>query len=246
MEQVAIQTPNIWTAIIPLNEEYYIAFNEKQSAHPLMLTRLKSRKYQQDGFPNLLPSKPWEKYTLKEITTLYLDFDNRVSEHQTFNLQDQAKRDHERNLKAVFIDSLTLRIPWRYDGKTTQYDVEFALQQTPKFSLTRKAIQEHLRNLKNTFGLYQNISKKDKTFFEHVFQRPSCLEICHVQQFPVSGGNTELLGGTSDKSITFLCNIAVQTGHLVWNAYKKFDTQSGLILDGVVPSRLIDDRLREA
>jgi hypothetical protein len=234
-----------WTAIIPLNEEYYIAFNEKQSNHPLILTRLKSRKYQQDGFPTLLPSKPWEKYTSKEITTLYIDFDKTQAEHQTFNLQEQAKRDRERGLKAVFIDSLTLRVPWTQDGKTTQHDVEFALQQTPKLSETRKAIQEHLRNLRDRYGLYQNISKKDKTFFERVFQRPSCLEICHTQQFPLSGSNTELLGGTTEKSIEFLCNLAVQTGNLVWDAYKKFDTHSGFILDGVVSSQLIEERLKK-
>lgn len=242
MEQLAVQSQNIWTAIIPLNEEYYIAFNEKQD-HPLILTRLKSRKSQQEGFPNLLPSRPWEKYASKEITSLYIDFDKTVAEHQSFNLQEQTKRDHERKLKAVFIDSLTLRIPWTYEGNTTQNDVEFTLQQTPRFSETRKQIQEHLRNLRDSFGLYQNISKKDRTFFERVFQRPSCLEISHTQQFPVSGSNSELLGGTSDKSITFLCNLAFQTGNLVWNAYKKFDTKTGYILDRLVPSNLIRQRL---
>lgn len=243
MEQVTIQAPNIWTAIIPLNEEYYLAHNENKS-HPLLLTSLKSRKSQQDGSPTLQPAKPWEKYTSQTITSLYLDFNHEEPTHHAFNLQEQAKRDRARGLKAVFIDTLTLRIPW----KGFQFDVGFVLKQTPKFSETCKAIREHLINLRDTYGLYRDISnsKKDRTFFERVFQRPSCLEICHVQQFPVSGGNVELLGGTSDKSITFLCNLAVQTGHLVWNAYKKLDIKSGLVLDGIVPSRLIKERLEEA
>jgi hypothetical protein len=242
MEQAAVQSQNIWTAIIPLNEEYYIAFNEDK-AHPFLLTSLKSRKSQQDGFPTLQPSKPWEKYTSQTITSLYLDFNHEEPSHHAFTLQEQTERDRARGLKAVFIDTLTLIISW----KGLQFDVCFVLKQTPKFSETRKVIQEHLRNLRDRHGLYSDISKskKDRTFFERVFQRPSCLEISEVHQVGSIYPNSKLSDGKDEESIQFLCNLVPQTHNLVWDAYKKFDTKSGLILDGIVPSRLIEERLRE-
>jgi len=236
-----------WTAIIPLNEEYYVATKEKLAGHTLPIIRLKSRKTQQEGHPTLLPSKPWEKYISKEVTSLYIDFNSKEPSHSAFNLQEQAKRDRERGLKAVFIDMLTLEIPYELDKKErTHYEVDFTLSRTPRISETRRIIKEDVRNLKTKYTLYPDISKKDKTYYERIFQNPSCLEIEQIRQMasPFKSFKNDFLNGVTVESQRFMCNLNVTTHGLVWDAYKKFDTHSGFILDGVVSSQLIRERLK--
>lgn len=238
-----------WTAIIPLNEEYYLALKEKLVAQTLPIIRLKSRKAQQEGHPTLLSAKPWEKYTSTEVTNLYINFDTKNPEHETFTLQKQAERDRQRGLKAVFIDKLTLTVPCELEKKErTHFEVDFLLSRLPKDSETRKIIQEEIRNLKTKHGIYLDISMKDKTYYQRIFQSPSCLEISEVRQVanpfspPVS---EELLNGTSERSQRFMCNLVAVTKGVVWDAFKKFDTKSGYVLDGVVSSDMIKQRLRE-
>ena len=241
-----------WTAIIPLNEEYYIALKEELNltGAKLPIIRLKSRKTQQEGHPTLLPSKPWEKYTSKEITSLYMDFNIEDPSHKDFDLQEQAKRNRERGLKAVFYDLLTLTVPYELGKKErTHFEVEFRLRRVPKHSETLKVIREDVRSLKNKHHLYSEISKRDKTYYQRIFQNPSCLEIFQIWQVanPFAPNITdELLNGVTERSQRFMSNIVVVTEGIVWDVYKKFDTQSGFILDGVVSSRLIRERLAEA
>jgi len=236
-----------WTAIIPLNEEYYIALKELLG-QKLPIIRLKSRKIQQEGHPQLLPSQPWEKYTCKEVTSLYLDFDATEPSHASFNLQWQAKRDRERRLKAVFIDELTLKVPYQLGvDELTHYEVDFSLTRTPKNSETRKAIREEVTNLKNKYHIYQDVSKRDKAFYQRIFQNPSCLEIRHIRQIANPFGSPKdtqnFLNGLTEKSHSFMCNLAYVTRNIVWDVYKRFDTQAGYILDGIVSSDEIRRRL---
>lgn len=238
-----------WTAIIPLNEEYYVALKEKLSGKTLPIIRLKSRKFQQEGHPTHLPSKPWEKYTSKEVTNLYIDFNIDEPSHKNFNLQEQATRDRKRKLKAVFIDKLILKVPYELGKKElTHYEVDFTLSRTPKNSETRKTIQEEIKLLKTKYGIYPDISKRDKKYYQRIFQNPSCLEIHQIRQIanPFTSFKNDLLNGLTTESQRFMCNLVSVTQGLVWDAYKKFDTQSGYILDGVVSSREIRKRLKEA
>ena len=234
-----------WTAIIPLNEEYYIALKELLG-QKLSILRLKSRKSQQEGHSQLLPSQPWEKYTSKEVTSLYLDYDAKEPSHANFNLQMQAKRDRERNLKAVFIDQLTLKVPYQLGlTELTHYEVDFFLKRTPRNSETRKLIREELTYLKKKYNIYQDISKRDKAFYQRIFQNPSCLEIQHVRQVanPFGSLKDDLLNGLSKESQKFMYNLAYVTKNIVWDAYKRFDTQAGYVLDGVVSPDEIRRRL---
>jgi hypothetical protein len=238
-----------WTAIIPLNEEYYIAQREKMIGHTLPLIHLKSRKNQQEGHPTLLPSKPWERYVSKETTNLYINLDKREPAHESFVLQEQAKRDRERGLKAVFIDELTLQVPYEV-GKDehTHFEVDFKLCRTPKISETKNKIQEQVLKLKNDFGLYPDISKKDTAFYSRIFQNPSCLEISEIRQVasPFVGFKNEYLNGLTNESQLFLCNLNFVTHDLVWDAFKRFDSHGGFVLDGLVPSTMINERLKES
>lgn len=226
-----------WTAIIPLNEEYYITLKEKLSGQTLPIIRLKSRKVQQEGHPTLLSSKPWERYTYKEINSLYIDFNIEEPSHKDFNLQEQATRDRKRRLKAVFIDRLTLKVPYELGLKErTHYQVDFVISRVPKGSETRKAIQEDVRKLKSQYGIYPNISKRDKSYYARLFENPSCLEIHQIHQVsnPLISNKNGLLSGITKESQRFMSNLVVVSKGLVWDAYKRFDTQSGYVLDGII------------
>jgi len=235
-----------WTAIIPLNEEFYITLQERLKNIRLPIVRLRSRKVQQEGHPTLLPSKPWERYTSQETVQLYIGYDETESSHKDFDFQVQAERDRkERKLKAVFIDSVTLSVPYEVGvSERTHYEVDFNCCRVPKSCETRRLIREEIRSLKDNRGLYPDISRKDVAYYQHIFENPSCLEIRQVRQIanplpPKNKNPQDMLDGLSEQSQNFLKSLMWTTKNLVWDVFKRYDTHSGYILDGRIPENLL-------
>ena len=234
-----------WTAIIPLNEEFYITLQEQLKKVRLPIVRLRSRKVQQEGHPTLLPSKPWERYTSQEVVQLNIGYDKTNSSHKDFDLQVQAERDRkERKLKAVFIDSITLSVPYEAGvSEHTCYEVDFTCCRVPKSSETRRLISEEIRSLKASYNLYPDISRKDIAYYRHIFETPSCLEIRAVRQVAKPFSTTkplhDMLGGLTEQSRLFLYNLMWTTKNLVWDVFKRYDLHSGYILDGRIPENLL-------
>lgn len=243
------ETVRPWTAIFPLNEEYFLASQEIEKKHELPIIRLVSRKTQQDGRSTPLPSKPWEKYESKEIECLNYNFDADDPTHEGFSLQDQAKRDRNRGLKAVFIDSLTLRIPLEIGKKEcVSYEAIFELKKVPSGSQTGTTIRELIKAINEKHDLYPQISKRDTRFYKRIFQNPSCLEIVNVAKVAMNPRfhydiSDRILGGLTDESQRFLSLLAYSTANILELAYKRFDTRSGYILDGIIPTETIRERL---
>ena len=239
-----------WTAIFALNEEYFLASQEMEKRVELPIIRLASRKVQQDGPSRPLPSvKPWEKYEYKEIVSLSYSFDADDPTHAGFSLQDQAKRDRERGLKAVFIDSLDLRVPLEMGvNERVSYEVSFELKRVPSGSETGAIIQKMVEAINEKYDLYPEVSKRDRLFYNRIFQHPSCLEIVNVMKVCKNPRfhwdiTDRILGGLTDESQRFLSLLAYNTSNIIELAYKRFDTRSGYVLDGLISREEIKRRL---
>ena len=239
-----------WTAIFALNEEYFLACQEMEKRFELPIIRLVSRKVQQDGPSRSLPGvKPWEKYQYKEILSLSYSFDADEPTHEGFSLQDQVKRDRERGLKAVFIDSLDLRVPLEIGIKErASYEVSFELKRVPSRSETGATIRKMVQAINEKYGLYPDVSKRDRIFYSRIFQHPSCLEIVNVAKVCKNPHfrwdiTDRILGGLTDESQRFLSRLAYSTSNIMELAYKRFDTRSGYILDGLISREEINRRL---
>ena len=239
-----------WTAIFPLNEEYFLASQEIEKDAKLPIIRLVSRKVQQDGRSKPLSGvKPWERYEWKEVISLSYNFDSDDPTHEGFSLQDQAKRDRERGLKAVFIDSLGLRVPLEIGKKERVfYEVSFELKRVPSGSETGAMIRKTIQTINEKYELYPEVSKRDKVFYNRIFQHPSCLEIINVAKvcknphfyWPITD---RILGGLTEESQRFLSLLTCSTSYIMRLAYKRFDTRSGYILDGFISTEEIERRL---
>lgn len=239
-----------WTAIFPLNEEYFLASQEIEKDAKLPIIRLVSRKVQQDGRSKPLSGvKPWERYEWKEIISLSYNFDADEPTHEGFSLQDQAKRDRKRGLKAVFIDSLDLRVPLEIGKKERVFhEVSFELKRVPSGSETGAIIQKMIQAINGKYDLYPEVSKRDRVFYSRIFQHPSCLEIVNVAKVCKNPHfywdiTDRILGGLTDESQRFLSLLAYSTSNVIELAYKRFDTRSGYILDGLISNEEIKRRL---
>ena len=242
-----------WTALFALNEEYFLASQEIERRKQLPIIRLVSRKVQQEGKPRELPgTKPWEKYTSKEVISLYYDYDADDPAHEGFTLQDQAKRDRERGLKAVFVDVLSLRIPLSMgDEGPVSYEVRFDLHKVPSDSNTAKEIRAQVREANEKYNVYPGVSKRDKIYYRRIFQYPSCLEVTSVQKatpkinphFRPVDVSDRILGGLTSESQDFLLSLWGATSDIVKLAHKRFDTKSGYILDGLISAEEIRRRM---
>lgn len=231
------------TTIFPLNELYYIAKSEEQRDVKLPIIRLQSRKWQQDTKPTPLPSESWEQYVSVENVSLTIDFNADDPTHAGFDLQKEAIRNQERGLKAVFIDHLVLRVPIKIgEEEHTYYHVDFGLTRLEKDAETLNEIQENILEFKEKYGLYREISKRDKKYFQRLYTRPSCLEIEAVWKIGKPFGSNltvEMLDGLTDRSKDFQHNLMVATRGIVWTVYKHFTSTGKFVIDGLV------ERLRQ-
>ena len=248
-----METLKPWTVIFPLNELYYLAQKEREIGYTLPIIGLKVRKEQRFEHPQTLPHKPWEKYTQTIINILTISYNADI--HEGFTLQDQAKRNKKRGLKATFIDELILK--QEKESKESYYRLKFKITRVPKKSKTLKNIQNEIKAFKRKYGLYQEISKKDKSFYGRIFRSPSCLELSEVKPYhprfnikndhlvdgKIQRSNPiDLLNGLTKKSQEFMAQVMLLTKHMAWDVYKQFSEKSEFILDEMVSPEMIKKR----
>ena len=242
---MSIETP--WTAIIFLNEEFFIAKEEelklRSNAPPhalpkLVITRLRGRKYQ---FPKRrdwieFPHEPYERFREGALKLLEIKYDRDSFPDVDFDLQTQAERDRKRGLDAVFIDELELLMDI-YEGKAP-YLVGFTLTVIPKNSETHREIRKTARMYRRQYGLYESMLGKE--FKKKLLEMPSCLEASYVysgsSEGPILPVNvtSRYLNGRTEMSKDFLWSLFLKTNGLVQCAYKVPSVEEGMILDGIV------------
>jgi hypothetical protein len=242
---MAIETP--WTAIIFLNEEFFIAKEEelkmrdnapKHALPRLTITRLKGRKYQ---FPRrrdwtCFPCESYERFREGDLKFLEIKYDKDAFPDVDFDIQTQAERDKQRGLDSVFIDELELLMDV-HEGKAP-YLVGFTLTVVPKNSETHREIRATVRTYSRNYGLYEGMPRKE--FRKKFLEMPSCLEVSHIYSGfpegpirPVDVTNT-YLNGRTERSKDFLMDLFLKTNGLIQCAYKVPSVEEGMILDGIV------------
>lgn len=239
--------PPRYTSIIPLNEEYFLALHEQKAKillgkNPLPISFIKSRKTTLDGTPGmkLRGTAPWEDYTQKTFEILHYTFDADDPEHIDFSLQKQAQRDQQRNIAAVFIDLLELKLLIKTEGHLHPYQIGFRLKPIPKESETGREVRKLIKRYQKPPDLlYSNPSRKAQKLYQRIMANPSCLELSYiVAMSKIQKGRNmthEFLEGVSDRALDFQYEFERQTGGFVLNAYKRYDFRArGYILDGLV------------
>ena len=242
---MSIETP--WTAIIFLNEEFFIAKEEemkmRNNASPhvlpkLVITRLKGRKYQ---YPkkhewNEFSHEPYERFREGALKFLEIKYDKDHFPSANFDIQTQAERDMQRGLDAVFIDELELLMDI-YEGKVP-YLVGLTLTVVPKNSETHREIRGTVRTYSKRYGLYEGMPRKE--FKKKFLEMPSCLEVSYVYSGSPEGPmrpvnvTDRYLNGRTETSKNFLWSLFLKTNGLIQCAYKVPSVEEGLILDGIV------------
>lgn len=240
---VSAPSKNPWTAIILLNEEYFIALQEQVKLRDQLLSsrlpiiRIVGRKTQ-FGEVTKLPHKPWERYTWQDQQCLIYDYNSEEHDGAFFDIQDQAKRDRQRGLYAVYLDCMEL-----------QFDEEgrfplracFNLTRVPRGSQSHREIRTFIQDQCGRYGLYSKMreSIKGRAELKKMLSYPSCLELDRVfrinpKPFQLKDVSDRYLDGLTKQSQDFLWNLAVKTGYLVNCAYKVPTQTSGYLLDGLV------------
>lgn len=242
---MSIETP--WTAIIFLNEEFFIAKEEEakmrgntppQVLPRLVITRFKGRKYQ---FPKghewvEFSHEPYERFREGAMKFLEIKYDKDDFPGFDFDIQTQAERDRQRGLDAVFIDELELLMDI-YEGKAP-YIVGFTLTVVPRNSETHREIRATVRTYRRQYGLYEGMPRKE--FRKKFLEMPSCLEVSYVYsgylRGPIRPTNVtgRYLNGRTETSKNFLWSLFQKTNGLIQCAYKVPSIEEGLILDGIV------------
>jgi hypothetical protein len=236
--------PPIYTSIIPLNEEYFLALHEQKAMlmlgkKPLPISYIQSRKTTFDGAPGmkLRGAAPWEEYLQKTIETLHYTYDSSIPEHSGFSLQKQAERDRQRKIHAVFIDLLELEL--KIDNKPP-YKIGFRLKTIPKESETGREVKRLIELYRKPPDLlYSNPAHRAQKLYQRIFACPSCLELNYIvstSKITKDRNETiEFLAGMSERALKFQYEFERQTGGFVLNAYKRYDIRArGYILDGLV------------
>lgn len=238
-----------WTAIIGLNEEYYIACEERYQLssikdsrilQKLPITRLISRKFVFPSSAQPLPeSRPWENWTVREAKSLHINYNADNPDHGAFNLQEQSIRDIERGLHMVFFDYFELQMDIFKEKQP--YRIGFQQRKIPQGSETLRLVQGRITYYRERLGLYNNPSKQAQQLYARIFKRPSCLEICSIESGlptnPIRPKDVtdEYLEGRSDQAQDFMYELEKQTRMVIGVYYKRFDeTAKGWILDGKV------------
>jgi hypothetical protein len=242
---MSIETP--WTAIIFLNEEFFIAKEEEMKIRnntlpnvlpQLVITRFKGRKYQ---FPKRhdwteYSHEPYERFREGAMKFLEIKYDKDNFPNVNFDIQTQAKRDMKRGLDAVFIDELELLMDM-YEKKAP-YIVGLTLTVVPKDSETHREIKATVKTYRRQYGLYGGMRRKE--FKKKFLEMPSCLEVAYVYSgFPKGpirpiDVTNKYLNGRTKTSKDFLWDLFLRTNGVIQCAYKVPSVEEGLILDGIV------------
>jgi len=261
MEQLTFEK---LAAIFPLNELYFLAQQEKlmqasgeglYKAFPI--TRLLSRKVQQDGKEYAVSWNgeqkvlPWEDASYVDILKYGIHYDCNNPQHAKWSLQETAKRNRLRGIKAVFIDELSLRLKLPKDPEYAFWEFIFECTPIPQRSTeTLKQVRSMIKDLSDKYNLYPEISKRDRRFFGRIFQHPSCLDLKAIlytadpRIFQPHDITEAILNATDYKTQRVFWLLSKATGYQVLITRKKFDQVQGFIFDGIVPPKRIKEVLK--
>jgi hypothetical protein len=246
----SIPSGNPWTAIILLNEEYFIALREQQQMrdHPLLkklpITRIVGRKVHYGDWYELSPHDPWESFAEQEVKSLIFDYNAEDYGNAYFDIQKHATVNKMRGFGAVFIDYIELYFD-SLQGfeKYFPFKVHFKLGRPVKGSQTYRQIQTLIKAYAQKYGLYEEWrkSKIGEKEYRKLLARPSCLEIFKVEQASPNPNirmlkdvSSTYLDGLTQKSQDFLLQLEINTNQVISAAYKVPSTTKGFVLDGLV------------
>lgn len=221
------------TAVFPINEEYYIALQQRHKKIKLTPTFVSGCKHQ---FPtpyqwHNLPSQPHEQYEeglMKRLTYRYVF--NPKKPNVDFDFEKQAKRDVERGFDYVNLSDVEL--PFDVNPKEAPILVRFQRKRVTKGSRTQRAFSKHLLKIAKDFGLYQNIPTRE---FNKWRNNIYCLEANQVIQH-VANSPIRPIDVTTKKLVNadFLRSLNRTTNGIIQVCAKVLEKQGNWVFDGLV------------
>lgn len=261
MEQLSFEK---LAAIFPLNELYFLEVQERimraskiGSYQQFPIIALKSRKVQQDGKEYGVDWRgeqkilAWENANYVDLLKYGINFNSNNPRHANWSLHETAKRCRSRGIKAIFIDSLSLRFRLAKDPEYAFWEATFECTPIPQRSLeTLKQVQGMIRGFIKEYNIYPEIGRKDKRFFKRIYQHPSCLDLKQIvytgdsRVFKPNDVTEGILNTSSPKTQRFFWLLSKATGYQAFITRKKFDQVQGFIFDGIVSPKRIEEILK--